>query len=167
MEQTRRLLEVLADSGIDFVIVGGFAAVLHGSSQVTQDIDLCLSFSSDQIEKLRNCLAPFHPKHRVTPQRLSFLEHPENLSSLKNLYLETDLGVLDLLSLIGGVGDYEKVSQSAQEVMLYGRKFKLIGLEALIEAKKFMARPKDIATIHELECVRQNKKKLSAGGQTS
>lgn len=136
MEQTRRLLEVLADSGIDFIIVGGFAAVLHGSSQVTQDIDLCLSFSPKQIEKLR-----------------SFLEHPEYLTNVKNLYLETDLGVLDLLSLVGGVGDYETVRQSAQEAELYGRKFKLIGLPALIEAKKFMSRPKDIATIRELECV--------------
>src|SRR3990167_2862180 len=105
MDQTHRLLEVLLDNGIDFVIVGGFAAVLHGSSQVTQDLDLCVAFSPFQIEKLRKCLAPFNPRHRMTVQKLSFLEFPQDLSGVKNLYIESDLGILDLLSFVGGVGD--------------------------------------------------------------
>ena len=68
-----QLLQRIADAEIDFVIVGGFAAVTHGSSYVTRDVDLCLVLSQENIERLRRALADLNPRHRMTPQRLSFL----------------------------------------------------------------------------------------------
>jgi ribosomal protein L34 len=71
--QLNRLIERLCDAGVDFVIVGGFAGMLHGSSLVTRDLDVCAVLSAENIAKLRAALGDLHPTHRLTPQRLSFL----------------------------------------------------------------------------------------------
>jgi hypothetical protein len=65
------LLQRLCDAGVDFVIVGGFAATLHGSSLVTRDLDVCAILSSENVEKLRAALrdpqkgAPRRQRHRT------------------------------------------------------------------------------------------------------
>lgn len=48
------------------------------------------------IERLRKVLSPYHPKHRMTPQKLSFITEPRSIESINNLYLETEYGVLDV-----------------------------------------------------------------------
>ncbi|MFK5173400.1 hypothetical protein ACI3QN_12875, partial [Propionibacterium freudenreichii] len=86
------LIQLLRQQNVDFVIIGGFAGVLYGSTLVTRDLDICALLTSENIEKLRNILRPFNPRHRMTPQKLSFLTEPREISSIKNLYLDTDLG---------------------------------------------------------------------------
>lgn len=49
-----KLLEILKDNNVDFVVVGGLAAVAHGSSQVTQDIDICINLQPENLDKLIN-----------------------------------------------------------------------------------------------------------------
>lgn len=153
MEKLSQILKILSENKVDFVIVGGFGAVLHGSSIVTQDLDVCVSFSDDLVKKIRDCLSDYHPVHRMTPQKLSFLDHPQDTKKLKNLYLNTDLGILDLLSEVSGVGDLEELKKTALEVELFGEKCKVISIQDLIKSKKFMGRPKDIAVLKELNCI--------------
>jgi len=98
MQDFTRLLQRLADSGIEFVIVGGYAAVTHGSSLVTRDLDLCAVLSNETLARLRSVLAEWNPKHRMTPAKLSFLEFPAP-GPVKNLYLQTDVGVVDILAI--------------------------------------------------------------------
>ena len=118
MTELNRLLQRLSDAKIDFVIVGGFAAMLHGSSLLTRDLDVCAVLTAENLDKLRDVFRDLHPVHRMTPQRLSFLDNPDPGSSLNNLYLQTDLGPLDLLSTITGVGDFERVRSASIEVEL-------------------------------------------------
>jgi hypothetical protein len=75
--QLNRLIERLCDAGVDFVIVGGFAGMLHGSTLVTRDLDVCAVLSAENIARLRAALGDLQPTHRFTPQRLSFLDTPE------------------------------------------------------------------------------------------
>jgi hypothetical protein len=70
------LLERLASSGIEFVIIGGYASVLHGSSIVTRDLDICAVLTSETIERLRETLKDLNPRHRMTADELSFLRVP-------------------------------------------------------------------------------------------
>jgi hypothetical protein len=114
MQDFRRLLHRLADSGPEFVIVGGYAAVTHGSSLVTRDLDICAVLSEGNIERLREILAEWHPKHRMTPEKLSFLDFPKS-GPLQNLYLLTDVGILDILSTVLGVGDFARLKQAAED----------------------------------------------------
>ena len=157
MKNTNQLIELLADNGLEFVIVGGFAGVLHGSSLVTHDLDLCILFKKETVELLKKILKPFHPVHRMTPERLSFLEIPLDYERLNNLYLDTDLGQLDLLSEIKGVGTFEKIYKQAETVVLFGRECKVMSIDMLIQSKMEMARDKDTAMVKELRVIREKR----------
>lgn len=159
MENLNKLLKVLVDEKIDFVVVGGFAAVLHGASQITFDLDVCLLMTQETIQRLKKSLAPHNPVHRQTAKKPSFLKTPENTRGIRNLYLNTDIGTLDVLSEITAVGGYNQVLQNAVEIELFGAKIKVIGLDDLIKSKKAMGRPKDVATMLELNTIKEKKKK--------
>lgn len=154
-----KLIQTLCDSDIDFVVVGGFAALLHGSTLVTRDLDVCAVLSNDDVEKLRAALREFHPTHRLTAQQLSFLGNPDPGVPVKNLYLETDLGTVDLLSSIQGVGEFERVRAGSIEVELFGRRCRVISLDDLIRAKEALGREKDLLAVKELKALREKQAK--------
>ena len=153
MQNFRALLERLADAGVEFVIVEGYAAVAHGSAIVTRDLDVCAVLSPETVEKLRAALADWNPKHRMTSQRLSFLDVPPPGVPLDNLYLQTDHGVIDILSSILGVGDFHRLLSKAEPLEIAGRTYQLIGLEDLIAAKEACAREKDLLAAKELRAI--------------
>jgi len=99
MQNLANLVGRLIAHGIEFVPVGGYAAVAHGASFVTADLDICLRFTPENLIRLQNSLADLHPKHRMTPQKLPFEITPEGYPGLRNLYLETDCdsGGFDLI----------------------------------------------------------------------
>lgn len=154
MQNLQKLLEFLVKSPLDFVLIGGFAAVLHGCNQTTRDVDICLVMSPEQILLLRKTLAPLHPKHRMTPQKLSFLEHPHDLAPVKNLYLETDLGVLDIVSHIEAVGVYCDALKNAEKIEMFGGECFLLSIDDLIKSKKALGRHRDLVTVEELEAIK-------------
>jgi hypothetical protein len=157
-QQLHHLIQRLSDADIDFVIVGGFAGMLHGSSLVTRDLDVCAVLSRENVAKLRDVLRDLNPTHRQTPQRLSFLENPAPEADVKNLYLGTTLGPLDILSSIQGVGDYARVREASIEVEIFGRPCRVISIEDLIRAKESLARPKDLLAAQELRAILEQKK---------
>lgn len=163
MKELHVLLQRFADAGLDFVVVGGFAGVLHGSAYVTDDLDICAMMSPETVAKLRAALADLHPVHRMTHQRLSFLEHPPAGEPLANVYLETDAGVVDVLGNVMGIGDYQALVRHAIEVPLFGRKCRVISLEGLIRAKEAMGREKDLLVAKELRAI-QAKRQLGRPG---
>lgn len=120
---------------------------------VTMDLDLCFLLSPGNVEKLRSALKSYHPKLRVTPQKLSFLDFPEDTAHLKNLYLETDLGVVDVIREVTGVGDFRRVAERAIVVELFKRPVKVMCIEDLIASKQALGRPKDVAMVKELRLI--------------
>lgn len=153
MQSFSQLLAKLADAGLEFVIVGGYAAVSHGSAYVTKDVDICIVFSEENVARLRQALGGLNPVHRMTPQRLSFLQHPPAGQTLQNLYLQTDMGVVDILSSVLGVGDFKRLSQNAETLEVDGHRYQVISLEDLIQAKEAMGREKDLLTAKELRAI--------------
>lgn len=159
----KNLLKFLIESPIDFVIVGGFAAVLHGCNQTTRDLDICLLLSPDQIPHLRDALMAIHPKHRKMPEKLSFFDHPKDLTNIKSLHLETDLGILDIISTVPGVGEYYDVLKNSDEIELYGKNCFLMSIDDLIKSKKTLGRHRDLIVVDELEAIKQEKKMKHKG----
>ena len=147
-----RLLHRLADSGLEFVIIGGFAAVTHGSALMTRDLNICVMLTDETVEKLRSILADWHPKHRMTPERLSFLDFPKT-GPVQNLYLETDYGIVDILSSVLGVGDFHRLKNAAELFEIGGRSYRVISLEDLIAAKEAIGREKDLLAAKELRAI--------------
>lgn len=155
MNSLNNLLKVLLENEIDFVLIGGFAGVVHGSTQVTRDLDICALVTPAQVEKLRLALRDLHPRHRMNPNfKPSFLTEPKDLTNLQNIYLETDLGVLDIIGQVTEVGNFEQVKKNSVEIDLFGRKCRVISVEALIKAKEKMGRPKDKLVVAELKALR-------------
>lgn len=70
MVQIIKLLEVLTQAKVDFVLVGGAAAAAYGSTMVTQDLDVCGEMSSKNLCRLATAMAPFNPCHRMDPRSL-------------------------------------------------------------------------------------------------
>ena len=160
MATLSQLLQRLCDADIDFVVVGGFAALLHGSTLVTRDLDICAVLSRSDVAKLRETLRDLNPRHRLTSQKLSFLDTPDPEVEVRNLYLETEIGTVDVLSSILGVGDFERVRAASLEIEVFGRRCKVISLEDLIAAKETLGRDKDLLAAKELRAIRE---KLAAG----
>jgi hypothetical protein len=156
--QLPQLVQRLTDAEIDFVIVGGIAGTLHGSSLVTRDLDVCAVLSRENVAKLREVLRDVNPTHRQTPQRLSFLDDPSSDVDVKNLYLGTTLGPVDILSSITGVGDYSRVREASVEIEIFGRRCRVISIEDLIRAKESLGRPKDLLAAQELRAILEQKK---------
>jgi len=152
------LIERLCDAHIDFVIVGGFAGMLHGSTLVTRDLDVCAVLNAETVGKLRDALRDVRPTHRLTPQRLSFLETPDPGVGMKNLYLETELGAIDFLGSILGIGEFERVRAAAIEIALFGRRCRVISLQDLIQAKEALGRDKDLIAAKELRAIAEKQK---------
>jgi predicted nucleotidyltransferase len=159
-----RLLQRLCDAEIDFVIVGGFAAMLHGSSLLTRDLDVCAVLTRENVAKLREILRDLHPVHRLSEPKLSFLDNPGPDVEVRNLYLRTDFGPVDLLSNIAGIGDFESVRANAVEVELFGRRCRVISLDDLIRAKEALKRDKDHLAVIQLRAIRE---KLAAAAPGS
>ncbi len=135
------------------MVIGGYAGVLHGSSLVTNDLDICAVLSPENIAKLRVVLADMHPVHRMTHRKLSFLEVPPVGVPLTNLYLETDGGIIDVLSNVLGIGDYARLRESATTIPLFGRSCAIISLADLITAKEAVGREKDLLAVKELRAI--------------
>jgi len=152
------LLNKLVKAGVDFVIVGGFAGVVHGCTYVTQDIDICFDFSADNLFRLREALCEIHPVHRMTPKLQPLEITEENYSQYKNLYLDTDIGRLDCLSVIDGIGGYQEVKKKAVPIEVEDMRLYVLDLDALIQAKRAMNRPRDKEAVLQLEAIKKIKK---------
>jgi predicted nucleotidyltransferase len=162
MHDLHLLLQRLADAGVDFVVVGGYAGMIHGSALITKDVDVCAVLSAENVEKIRRAFADINPVHRQTHRLLSFLEHPAPGQPLVNLYLRTDKGVIDILSSILGIGDFDRLRSSAVEMPMFGRTYPVISLEDLITAKEAVGREKDLLAVKELRAIAA-KRRLAGG----
>lgn len=153
-ELTRRLI----DAQVEFVLVGGFAAIAHGVLRSTRDVDICCRFSEENLMRIQKALAGLHPTYRPRTD-LPLELTPDLCASLKNLYLKTDLGILDCLGEIKGVGGYEAVAERSVELELPIGRCRVIDLDTLIIAKAAMDRDHDRITVRDLKDIRNRQRK--------
>lgn len=153
------LLERLVKANVEFVIVGGFAGIVHGCTYVTQDIDICCDFSPANLLKLQRAVLDLNPVHRMTPSRKKLQLTEKTCSRFKNLYLDTKIGRLDCLSFIDGLGDYSQVKQASRIIKVEDLKLRVLSLDALITAKRAVNRPQDKHVLLQLEAVKKIQKR--------
>jgi hypothetical protein len=148
-------LRLLGEHGVNCVIVGGVAAAIHGSTLLTNDLDVCYARDSTNLKKLATALQSVHARLRNVPEDLPFILDAETLKRGLNFTFVTDLGDLDLLGEVRGVGHYEDVVAGALTVELFGYRFSVIDLGKLIVAKRAAGRPKDLIAVPELEAIQE------------
>jgi hypothetical protein len=158
MASTLDLLERLNRYAVEYVLVGGVAAVVHGSQLVTRDVDICAPLDAPNLAKIVASLSDLQAKFRMTQDRRPLPMESEKLVGFKNLYLETNLGQLDVLSEIAGVGDYAAVSLHSIRLDLGGVICRILDLDTLILSKQALGRPRDLQAVIELEAIRRHLK---------
>ena len=151
MLQDQKILQQLTDQGVEFVLIGGLAMRAHGSAHVTEDVDVCYSRTKENIDRLADAMAPFHPYMRGAPPGLPFRFDAPTIQAGLNFTLNTDLGEVDFLGEMSGIGGYEKVLAQSEERLLYGLKVHVLTIDGLLIAKKTAGRRKDQGHILELE----------------
>ena len=158
MTDFRALLEALAGAGVEFIVVGGAAAVAHGSARLTADLDIMYRRTPENIARLAAALAPHRPYLRGAPPGLPFLWHEETLRRGLNFTLTTALGDIDLLGEITGGGGYEDLAPHTVTLDPFGSPCRFLGLEKLIQVKRATGRPRDLEAIAELEAILEEQK---------
>ncbi len=144
-------VQALADAHVDFVIIGGWSAVLHGSSYITNDLDVCFSRRPDNLRRLVSALAPFQPRLRDVPRDLPFIWDEAALRNATILTLSTDVGPIDLLAEVKGLGEFDQVKERSIPVRAFDRDVWTLDLPSLIRAKRASGREKDLRMLPELE----------------
>ena len=146
-------LRLLAEYKVDCVIVGGIAAVLHGSMLLTNDVDVCYARDSSNLKRLSEALQSVNARLRNAPEGLPFILDAETLKRGLNFTFSTDIGDLDLLGEVRGVGVYNDVLDGSVTFELFGHQFAVIDIGKLIVAKRAAGRPKDLIALPELEAI--------------
>lgn len=148
-----KLLKALHQEKVEYVIIGGVAAVLQGFAYVTADLDLCYSREKNNLERLARALAPFKPYPRGAPKELPFHWDASALKSGFTFTLTTDLGDVDILGEVTGLGGYREALAVSEEMGIFGVSCRVLTLEGLIKAKRAAGRAKDLRLLPELETV--------------
>ena len=132
-----------SEAGVDFVIVGGVAIRSHGGNYVTDDIDICYSRTRENLRKISEVLAPLKPYPRGMDRSLPFVFDWTTLQHGTNFTFITEMGDVDLLGEVKGVGDYTEAEKASITVDLDGAPTKVLSIPALIAAKEAANREKD------------------------
>lgn len=155
MIQLEPILKSLVESDVEFVIVGGVAITAHGSAYLTQDLDFCYLRTTENLEKIVNALSRFSPRFRGFPENLPFVFDLSTLRNGTNFTFTTQIGDVDLLGEVAGVGNYQEVLANSEYKELYGFEIKVLSIEGLISAKRAAGRTKDLLVLPELEALRE------------
>lgn len=159
MAELAQGLKLFADFKVDCVVIGGVAGGARGSSQVTYDVDVCYSRDSDNLVRLADALRSVNATLRGAPRDLPFLLDEETLRHGLNFTFDTDIGSIDILGEVQGVGDYEECLKDSNEFELFDIPCRVISLEKLITAKRSAGRPKDLLALPELEAILEHQRK--------
>jgi len=151
-----RFCAVLAEHGVEFIVVGGQAEALMGSARVTYDVDLCYRRTSDNLGRLATALGTLNLTLRGAPPDLKFRLDAQALALGQNYTFEVDGEYpLDLLGYLEPIGVYDNLLPHAETVAIGGRPTLVIGLDDLIRIKRHINRPKDRESLLQLEAIKR------------
>ena len=150
MVDFQALLKALTEGQVEFILVGGAAAIAHGSARDTVDLDVVYRRTGENIARLVSSTRSLRPYLRGAPAGLPFEWDQRAVAAGLNFTLTTSAGDLDLLGEITGGGRYEDLLPHTIELTVFGARIKCLDLEKLIQAKRAAGRPKDLEAIAEL-----------------
>lgn len=159
MLKLKDFLQALSHEKVEMIIVGGIAATVHGSSYITNDLDICYKRTKKNYFALVQALTPFNPYLRgPKDEKIPFLFDEKTIENGMNFTLITDAGDIDILGELTGVGNYENLIKSAEKAELYNLEFSVISLDDLINSKRIVNRDKDKVHLDILEALKEMKK---------
>ena len=139
------LLELLSQHGVDFIVVGGVAAILEGVPITTLDLDVVPDRSTENLERLLKVLQTVEAHYR-DPAGRHIVPTVEKLATFRMNLLRTSLGPFDVIASIHGAG-YEDLLPSTRTRQVGELRVRILDLAKVIESKELANRDKDRAVL--------------------
>lgn len=139
------ILRVLNEHGVRFVLIGGFAAVIHGSPYVTTDLDVVPEESRTNLDRLSAALDALQARvwSSLELDGLAFGHDAESLARVRVWNLVTDHGRLDISFKPSGTGGYEDLARDAVHLSILGAEIDVASLPDVVRSKEAVGREKD------------------------
>lgn len=150
-----RLLAVLAEHGVSFIVIGGIAAVAHGSPSLTADLDVCYARTPANMAALAAALRELRVELKGTEPGLPFQIDARTIELGDRFTFETDFGGLDCLGAPDGTAGYDDLIRDSIVFNVFGRQVTFTSLDDLIRMKRAAGRPKDLIELEVLGALRQ------------
>jgi hypothetical protein len=148
-----RILAELAAGGVEFVVIGGYAAIAHGSPRLTNDLDISYSPEPANLEALGRVLVALDARLRGVDEDVPFAADARALRQVELLTLDTRHGPLDLLAAPGGGPGWAALRRDAVDVDLDGITVPAASLDHLRTMKRAAGRPQDLLDVDELDAI--------------
>lgn len=149
------LVETLHRHAIDFLVIGGIAGRLHGSTTITRDLDICHARTPENLERLAAALRELEATLRGAEGGLPFKLDGRTLRNGLNFTFSTKYGSFDCLGDPGGGMTYELLLPNAQWADLEGVRIRMTSLDDLIRMKRAAGRRKDLIEVENLSALRE------------
>ncbi len=149
-----RMLSALVAGGVDFVIVGGLGARLHGSPSITFDLDICYARDQTNLEALAAVLRDLRARLRGVDRDVPFRMDARTLASGDSFTFTTDVGPLDILGTPAGTEGYDDLARTAVRQDLALGQVLIADIDSLIRMKRAAGRPKDLVELEILGALR-------------
>ena len=149
------LLRRLTSGGVDFVVIGAIAVVLHGSARLTRDLDIVFAPDRGNLEALGRVLTSLEAQLRDVGQQIPFVPDAKTLDGVSLLTLETSAGWLDVHREVAGVPAYGGLRRRAERMDLGDFHVLVASLDDLIAMKRAAGRDQDLVDVAELEAIKR------------
>jgi hypothetical protein len=151
------LIDLLHRHGVEYIVIGGQAEILHGGGRVTLDSDFCYRRTAANLERLAAALQELKPSLRGAPADLPFRIDAQALALGCNFTFDSRFGDVDFLGEVQPIGDYDALRKNAATFAVASYELDAIGLDDLIRVKRFVNRPKDRDSLLQLKAIKQNR----------
>lgn len=159
--QAAKLLQLLDEHRVRYVIVGGLAATVHGATRVTFDIDLVPEWTDMNLERLASALrsAGAEPMAPDAPEPVAFSMDAHALRQFEVSTWRTRLGDIDVVigtptATRGVFARYDTLAPRAARRQAFGVTILVAGLDDIIESKEALSRESDLVALPELHRLR-------------
>ena len=150
----RRILRALLEHDVDFVLIGGLAAIAHGSAHPSFDVDIVDARDRANLERLAAALRALDASPRGAPPDVPFLLDADTLERGAHFTFETRFGSIDILHDPTGAPPYEQLRKGAGEPQVFmGHRILVASLDHLIAMKETTGRTKDKLVGTELRVI--------------
>lgn len=155
------LLAILCDAGVEFIVVGGAAAVLQGVPVTTQDLDIVHRRTPENVARLLEVLLQIDATMRYDFARRGLRPTAEMLAGRGQINITTTLGPIDPLCELDVGQGYDELLAHSEALVDEGRHLRVLDLATLIQVKTKAGRPKDRVMLPLLIATLQERKKLN------
>lgn len=154
MTGSQKILDALSHAEVNFILVGAYAAIAHGAQSQPDDLDICYECSKENYRKLMKAFEPLNARLVNLHSGLDAALEKHSLAHGTNFTLRTDVGRLDLVGEISGVGGYRDLLPHSVEIQIEHSNFRIASLNDLIRIKEAGTHPKDHFELLELLALR-------------